>query len=292
MSLNFFNPKRTQPFIITLFMAIMAFKRVCKMMRKRLAVLHKKTHSHQLTAFRYQLKKSHMAVVQAMRGKDVILPSYVQSIMEEEHSPHSKSHEVLVPDVKAPRKISTQKKVSRYLDDYQVKLRLGRGAPATVDRLQKSLVINDTKAVPVVTSKPPLTKRRSTMMITAIKAAVISKGPEDFAKAHDNLHGHHTHHGHHHTHQHHTNTNPNTNTNAATELQKNEEKGKDDASALGLDEELGYEPGTSIYFGATVALQVSELRCSTVHHGCPFRCLKYVTCCVCVCTCRRGTAGS
>lgn len=261
MSLNFFNPKRTQPFIITLFMAIMAFKRVCKMMRKRLAVLHKKTHSHQLSAFRYQLKKSHMAVVQAMRGKDVILPSYVQTMMEEEHSPHAKTHEVPVSDVKTPRKISTQKKVSRYLDDYQVKLRLGRGAPATVDRLQKSLVINDTKAAQqaVLTSKPNLTKRRSTMMITAIKAAEVSKGPEDFSKAHDNLHGHHAHHGHHHTHQHHAHTNTNTNNNAAAEQQKTEEKGKDDASALALDDELGYEAGTAIYFGATVALQVSIL---------------------------------
>lgn len=210
--------------------------------------MHKKTHSHQLSAFRVQLKKSHNAVIQARRGKDVILPSYVQLMLEEEKYPKETEVPVIM-DANVPRKVSTQKKVSRYLDDYQVKLRLGRGAPATVDRLQKSLVVNEC-AKPTqsaAASTKNVAKRKSTMLLSAIKAAEVTKA-EDFAKSRENMHNgltNHHHYQNHKPHGHHP------------DPHKNE--GKDESTAGGPEEELGYEPGTSIYFGATIALQVNEL---------------------------------
>lgn len=203
--MNYFNAKRTQPFIITLFMAIMAFKRVCKMMKKRLAMIHKKGHSHQMTPFRIQLKKSNISVRDALRGRNVILPSYVQSEIDAEKNPKTDSTQ----NVKVIHKISTRKKVSAYLDDYQIKLRLGRGAPHTVDRLQKSLVIQD-----VVKSPPPRSpvhSKRKTVMVMPMKITDAKEAPR-----------------------------------------------KPDEESEAGEEELGYEPGTSIYFGATIALQVSN----------------------------------
>jgi hypothetical protein len=211
-SLNYFNPKRTQPFIITLFMAIMAFKKVCKMMKKRLALIHKKGHSHQMTAFRAQLKKSNECVRDALRGRDVIQPAYIQSEMDLERNPLHKL--ALTQEVKKIRKITTKKKVSAYLDDYQIKLRLGRGAPATVDRLQKSLVITEVPkyANPIAQPKSPTHAKRKAVMIAPMKLSDVK------------------------------------------EIQKD----KEEASEAG-EEELGYEPGTSIYFGATIALQVRSV---------------------------------
>ena len=231
MSLNFFNPKRTQPFIITLFMAIMAFKRVCKMMRKRLKVLRKGCHSHQLSEFRRQLKKSHLDVVEAARGRNVITSTIIQTQSIRLLDSKAISHIPIVTtnELKIPRKVSTHKKVSRYLDDYQVKLRLGKGAPATVDRLQKSLVIADAPKFVAPKLQAPQSaffKRKSSMIMSAMKAAEVK--PVDFAKPH------------------------------SAQTAADQQKLHEEAETHGEDE-LGYEPGTSIYFGATIALQVCIL---------------------------------
>lgn len=109
--------------------------------------------------------------------------------------------------------MTTKKKVAAYLDDYQIKLRLGKGAPATVDRLQKSLVITDLPKYPgspTAQPKSPTHAKRKAVMVAPMKLS-------DAKEAH-----------------------------------------KDEVSDSG-EEELGYEPGTSIYFGATIALQVNLL---------------------------------
>ena len=209
MSTNYFNLKRTQPFIITLFMAIMAFKRVCKMMKKRLALIHKKGHIHQMTPFRAQLKKSNISVRDALRGRDVIQSTYIQAEIEAERNPFHLA--LLKNEPKVIRKISTKKKVAAYLDDYQIKLRLGKGAPATVDRLQKSLVAADIKPPSPKHSKP--TKRKA-VIVEPMKMSDIK------------------------------------------DIKAMQQQQEDEESDAGGDDELGYEPGTSIYFGATIALQV------------------------------------
>lgn len=253
-ALDYFNPKRTQPFIITLFMAIMAFKRVCKLMRMRMLLVKKRTHSHQLSLMQRQLKRSNRDVIEAARGRDVIQSTFIQNQIHAERNPqptHTMSNEP-----KPIRKISTQKKVRRYLDDYAVKYRLGKGAPATVDRLVKALVIPDGphgshshhqggKSGPV---------RKSAMIMSALKAtnearaSEIAKGPADRAgspTAHHSNHG--THRSHHHGHRH-----------QQGEGEDAKAIEEEEAAAGGPDDELGYEAGTHIYFGATVALQVND----------------------------------
>jgi hypothetical protein len=235
-SLNLFNPNRTQPFIITLFMAIMAFKRVCKLMRKRLQVMKKRTHSHQLSLFRRQLKKSNNDVVEAARGRDVIEPTFIQNQINAERNPQPKVHPSNEP--KPVRKISMQKKVRRYLDDYAVKVRLGKGAPATVDRLQKSLVIHDAPRSHHHHGggKHGMLHRKSMMIMSAIKSGADPKASNE--RPNTAPAGHAQPQNQHQQHQ-----NP--------QDQPAEEEG-----AGGADDELGYEPGTHIYFGATIALQV------------------------------------
>lgn len=193
-------------------MAIMAFKRVCKMMKKRLALIHKKGHIHQITPFRAQLKKSNISVRDALRGRDVIQSAYIQAELEAERNPFNLA--VLKNEPKQIRKISTKKKVAAYLDDYQIKLRLGKGAPATVDRLQKSLVIPDIKSP---TAKHSKHTKRKAVIVEPMKLSDIKA------------------------------------------VQQQQE---DEISDTGGDDELGYEPGTSIYFGATIALQVRISHCS------------------------------
>ncbi len=119
MSLKFFNPKRTQPFIITFFMAVMAFKRYCKLMRKRLLVLKKGTHSHQLSLFRRQVNRSNNDVYEASRGRDVIRAAFIQKQIQAESAP-KQQEETKSTEVKTVRKISTNKLVRRPLDDYAV----------------------------------------------------------------------------------------------------------------------------------------------------------------------------
>lgn len=254
--MTLFNARRTQPFIITLFMAIMAFKRVCKMMRKRVAVMKKRTHSHQLSLFRRQVKRSNHDVIEAARGRDVIQPSFIQSQMNAERNPQPKQS-ATTHEPKPVRKISTQKKVSRYLDDYAVKVRLGKGAPATVDRLMKSLVITEPPK-PTMQSKSGLLKRKSTMIASALKAASEAAKPTDFSNSKDPHKSDKEGHGHGHNHGHTSTANGTATSAAAGNTAGGKGDGKEEEEgAGGADEELGYEPGTHIYFGATIALQVS-----------------------------------
>lgn len=142
----------------------------------------------------------------------MIQSTYIQAEIEAERNPFHLA--LLKNEPKVIRKISTKKKVAAYLDDYQIKLRLGKGAPATVDRLQKSLVASDIKPPSPKHSKH--TKRKA-VIVEPMKMSDIK------------------------------------------DIKAMQQQQEDEESDAGGDDELGYEPGTSIYFGATIALQV-EIR--------------------------------
>jgi hypothetical protein len=212
-------------------------------------VLRRRTNTHHLTPLRYELVKSARAVVMAQRGKDVIHADYVEnkqlSAQNAEH--FQKGSPEGVKTTKKPKTI--HKTVSRYLDDYQVKLRLGKGAPATVERLTKNLVLEESSPTKASGKGQPANFKRSksAAILNAIKEAEDIK-PIDFSKAHESL-------------KH--NKNNETKVKQKEEFMKeltvnHESKRKDEGEVVESATELGYEAGTAIYFGATIALQVRD----------------------------------
>jgi len=200
-------------------------------MKKRIGVKVRSTNPFKkVSALRHELYKSTRAVQDASRGQQVIQFSSVErEIWERQQEAAMKSdlfrHSYLI----IPKKKSTFQIVGRHLADYSVKKKLGRGAPGTVARLEKSLV-------PMLSTPHHhhgVKQRRSDAILNAVKAAEMHVN-----KTADGL--------------------------AAFSNARLEETLRDmkvaNAIARGdmsvtVDDGVEYEAGTSIYFGSTIALQ-------------------------------------
>lgn len=89
---NYFHPNRTQPFLITFFQAVCAFKRVCKLMKIRLGFRRPQDAVRKRTStFRVLIKRSRAIAEEARVGKPVLTPSPLHQASH--HSAHSKVHE-------------------------------------------------------------------------------------------------------------------------------------------------------------------------------------------------------
>lgn len=69
---KYFHPARTQPFLITFFQAVVAFKKVCKMMRLRLGKNRQSNYHKRPGAFRRELVRSAQLIKNAKKGEPVI----------------------------------------------------------------------------------------------------------------------------------------------------------------------------------------------------------------------------
>eukprot|EP00600_Ochromonadales_sp_CCMP1393_P014448 CAMPEP_0174996962 /NCGR_PEP_ID=MMETSP0005-20121125/690_1 /TAXON_ID=420556 /ORGANISM="Ochromonas sp., Strain CCMP1393" /LENGTH=1016 /DNA_ID=CAMNT_0016251437 /DNA_START=254 /DNA_END=3301 /DNA_ORIENTATION=+ len=184
-----------------------------------------------MSTFKLELEKSAMAVKHAARGKDLI--SAAAADKQSAQLANSLLPKTEGNILHIPKKRTTYQIVRRHLEDYNMNKKLARGATATVTRLEKNLVPytapDKTLRRGTVTKK----QRKSTMMMNAVNAAELARAAGNNAitfkpvlEAMSDLR---------------------TSTSALNDT-------KIDPISL-IHEELEYESGTSIYFGATIAIQ-------------------------------------
>lgn len=81
-NLNYFSPSRTQPFVVSLFMAVMAFKKLAKKIIFRRNYIKARGTSSRLTPFKIEINKSHRSTVLAQKGHTVILTTKSSSSLD------------------------------------------------------------------------------------------------------------------------------------------------------------------------------------------------------------------
>jgi hypothetical protein len=77
-NLKYFLPGRTQPFLITFFQAVLAFKKVCKLMRMRIGKKRQFNLHKRSTTFQVELGRSKQQIAAARNGQPVINYEIIQ----------------------------------------------------------------------------------------------------------------------------------------------------------------------------------------------------------------------
>jgi hypothetical protein len=77
-NLKYFLPGRTQPFLITFFQAVLAFKKVCKLMRMRIGKKRQFNLHKRSTTFQVELGRSKKQIAAARNGQPVINYEIIQ----------------------------------------------------------------------------------------------------------------------------------------------------------------------------------------------------------------------
>ena len=251
-NLMYFHPARTQPFIITFFQAVLAFKRICKVMKKRTGFMKSSGNNRRRSNFRREMKRSQLSIIEASRGKPVLkyetfrkdeeqpgaqtlaarFGDTLVSQMQEKLSPHAKQKAMF-------------QRVSRQVANFNIGQRNGRAPMSVADKLNSSLVV-DKNPNPMLYhrregqrkhSKPTNRSRSQSLAVAAMKnSEMVQQGVTDATKQHaagaasqEFLTGL---------------ANQLLVTGAPVENEFDEE------------EDIEYVPGTAIYYGAAIALQV------------------------------------
>jgi hypothetical protein len=69
---KYFHPSRTQPFLITFFQAVMAFKKVCKLIKIRIGRTKQVSLLKRSTTFQVELKRSQQQITMIKKGQSLI----------------------------------------------------------------------------------------------------------------------------------------------------------------------------------------------------------------------------
>lgn len=138
---KYFHPARTQPFIITLFQSILAFKRVCKRMKLRLG-RNKRTRSRKATLFRTELSRAQKTLENARKGKILIsTPSHI-SLPSGIPIPMNLDKSKTIEKISSTPIDYLYRKIDRHLGDYQNRYNQSRAAPSLDERLD-SIIENN-----------------------------------------------------------------------------------------------------------------------------------------------------
>lgn len=243
----FFHPKRTQPFIITFFQAVMAFKKICKIMKRRTNYMKIAAKSRKESSLKVEVRRSTSQLIAASQGREVL------NIWPSERNPNtlspSKSKVNIIEHEGSSFRNKTKnirRLVSKHLESFQAKQRLGKGS-IVVEQLERNLnmlqdlSINSPLARKLTRKLTVSTKRKSTTVaLSGNKTAALIKAVSDSQI-----------------------------NSISVAIQKSFLKGSrpstpapitviEDEANENVDDDVEYLSGTSIYFGATVALQVSE----------------------------------
>lgn len=234
--IDYFHPSRTQPFIITFFQAVIAFKRICKIMKKRLFRNKHSCVNRRISNLQLQLRRSRDSIALAAKGRPVILSDIEhEDVFAKKERPkrHSKpevinrnltNHHVLVqegPIFKRNEKLIIA--VGRQLEEYYTTIRQGK-SNIVVERLQKNLITNF--EIEEAKRKRVSHHRRAAtpLVLKANDVANIFQKNEYFQ--------------------------------SLTAQGLTGEEAQNDEMSLKSNQEMDYLSGTSIYFGATISLQV------------------------------------
>lgn len=164
--LSYFSIKRTEPFLITFFRAIFAFKRVCRAIRKKLNTRYIKRAAHgtKRSALNFEISNSNKAIYEAMYGKDVIKYIPSTSNCEKIQPIVSMFQELALQQDASSKKLVTKRNVFRavekHLDGYHLKERTGKGPTALAERIKNNLVIT---SEPFQLSSKSLIKKKSSV---------------------------------------------------------------------------------------------------------------------------------
>lgn len=273
-SLEFFHPARTQPFIITFFQVVMAFKRVCKFMRRRTGIVRISISSRKRSNFKHEMRRSQQHLTEVTRGSHVIDSSAVPEYDAERERAADPILSAVAPISFAKVKINPLTKrqkmfqsVARQVAKFNVAQRTKSMTAA--ERLERALVVKkaddhaqnhaSTRSGAVADAGEASNRRsrRSTIRNRSQSVVQLAMKQSDIMATH------------------------------ATEVTKQDavasaahrdfmqgitnqllvSEGAGNADSFDPQNDLEYVSGTAIYYGAVIALQV--LCASTFHLATP-----------------------
>ena len=152
INMNYFHPSRSEPFFVILFRAVLALRKVCKIIRKRINIKYLKNTSNgkKMSILRYEINNTTKIIDEAKRGRDVIkcVPSTRQINVIEKvinnmkdfkntnggnkiaYKKEQHSSSLSLADhrlqLKLKLKRNTYRAVEKHLDTYQLKEKTGR----------------------------------------------------------------------------------------------------------------------------------------------------------------------
>lgn len=232
VNFNYFNPARTQPFIITFFMAVLAFRRLWKRMRQARQLRNRQLFpSHSRSMLQAVMKRSQRNIYTVLKGKSVMNPRDVVSASSSTILPSAAQQQikarasVVYPPRRSTKIISKKRQteelfrnVSRQVASFHMKLHQNR-AEELEERLDNIIAFDKKEEIEASIPSPKKSHLQSRSKASS-RSALRNTYFQQFAAAPlvaDELDEHNTH-------------------------------------QLDVGE---YLEGTSIYYGATIALQVS-----------------------------------
>lgn len=218
---KYFHPTRTQPFLITFFQAVMAFKNLCKMMRLRVGKKRQFIAHRHVTPFQVELRKSHQLIKTVKKGVSVIRTDAFSNSFKLVDANKSSEDFYRKQSLQLSKTERLFRDVNRHIESYVVRERAKANKPAETleERLNKVSEIN-------VKRRNSLTKKQSNAK-TGDSHVVSTQNLFQFL----------------------LNTNPTGN-------EPPSGVGGDEADKLQPSLEQGeYLEGTAIYYGSAIAIQ-------------------------------------
>ena len=148
INMNYFHPTRSEPFFVILFRAVLALRKVCKMIRKKINLRYLKNTSNgkKMSILKYEVINTTKLIDDAKKGRDVIkfMPSTSQinviekvinniknfkNTNEGKKVAHQREQASSLAaqrlQLKLKLKRNTYRAVEKHLDTYQLKERMG-----------------------------------------------------------------------------------------------------------------------------------------------------------------------
>lgn len=145
--MNYFHPTRSEPFFVIIFRAVLALRKICKMIRKKinLKYLKKTSDGKKMSILKYEISNTTKIIDDAKKGRDVIkfIPStseinVIEKVInnikdfkntnEGKKVAYNKEQSSLAAQrlqLKLKSKRNTYRAVEKHLDTYQLKERTG-----------------------------------------------------------------------------------------------------------------------------------------------------------------------
>ncbi len=167
---KYFHPTRTQPFLITFFQAILAFKKVCKMMRLRIGKRRQFSNYRHATPFQVELERSHQLISAVKKGQSVIRVEPMNNVKTIDLNETSDNfyRKQSLQRTKSERLF---REVNKQLESYVIRERLKANKPgeSLEDKLNRVYTTSDvsTKRKNSMTKKAQHTKPVDTHLITS-----------------------------------------------------------------------------------------------------------------------------
>jgi hypothetical protein len=135
INMNYFHPSRSEPFFVILFRAVLALRKICKIIRKRINIKYLKNTSNgkKMSILRYEINNTTKIIDEAKRGRDVIkcVPSTRQINVIEKVINNMKDFK----NTNGGKKIAYKKEQSSLTDHrLQLKLKLKRNTYRAVEK--------------------------------------------------------------------------------------------------------------------------------------------------------------